>query len=465
MPGESADNPIKFSAILSNGRVIPGDTIVMLPGNYVANEKGTISGSDIAGKGVYQFKLNGTSVDPIIFKPQQKNTVRINGGVELIKPSCSNIIIEDIEIAPTPTTRSFDAIASTDFPITAYVNADGCKIRRCFLHDGQQVGIYGSENFELENNIIGYNGCYTSDLNRNRNYGIYTHNATPGIIKIKNNVFLPSFGQWGIALWSAGINDVKNYQANGNVLINCGVIISSDDSLTDNNQFNDNIVACVDSNLKELLALIGIYADDARQLEMLRNYFVWSNGSVRIENFKSINFQNNVVALLDASPHSFGIQYIDKADSENVINNNSYYAEDASKLYNGFFQHNTDYIDTIAAWRTETGFDADSSYVNNSLPADSVVIKEFGEGRWVVAVFNWTSQNNVSVDMSAYVSSLCVVKNVLDYKNDTFEWNGIGNLTLDMVNRGYALPTAYDSPLDYAASPYPRFGCFIVELV
>lgn len=459
MAGLTIDNPIRFVEAIKSERVIPGDTLILMPGTYTAMEKGVISGRDIAGKGVFQIKLNGESGKPITIKPYTKGTVRINGGVELI--DASYVTIQDIEIAPTPTTRSFPTGYDMDFPLSLYITAPGCKILNNHIHNGQQIGIYGTGGCDVLGNVIGAMGYYTADQDRNRNYNIYTHNNTYGLVNIQNNAFYAPFGSWSICMWSASSNNVWGYRALNNVIINGGVIVASDAGLLQDNKVNDNI--CYNNREQDSHFAMNYYGVAGnRDFEALRNYIVLRSGSVMIKNSLLPTFKNNTIVAPAGSDWRPMLYLSEDGVSVIDIDENAYY--NASEEWANFADRIGIY-NTIEDWRTATGFDLNSTYTKGSMPADSVVVKAMSDTRWSVSVFNYTAQNSVSVDMSAYVTEACIVRNLQDFKNDYFAWDGTGNLVLDMVNRTHAEPTAFDSPNPYAPTTFPTFGCFIVDLV
>jgi len=456
--GSTASNAASFDGVIGSDNVIAGDTIIMLDGVYDTSEKGTISGSNEVGKGVFQINLLGTAALPITIYPQTKNTVRINGGVEMLNGQCAYVTLHGVEIAPTPTTRTFPTYADIDIPKGVYITAPGCKVYDCYIHDGSDNAFFGTGGIDFYGNVLGHMGYC---IDHNTDYGIYTHNQNGGLMNIQRNVFLYNYGPWGVNMWSDTTNNVLDYRTNDNVFIAAGTLMSSNNGQTDNNEFNDNLVFCGDVNLSDVACRFGQYADGDR-VSVQRNYFVFNVGAPVIESHLRPIFKNNISVILDTPQYPLCINYIDYPLAVPDIDNNAYYDELGSSHY-GAFAHDLDYIQTIEEWRTSTGFDANSTFTEG-LPADSVQIREMIAGqKWSVSIINWSEAASVDVDMSAYVTDPCIVRNAEDYLSDTFNWNGEGLLSLDMVNRTFKTPTANDSPDPLAGTCFPRFGCFIIE--
>lgn len=468
----SMDYAVGASSPLSDDGVL-----WMRGGTYTPMVAGTVAGASavngtagVAGKGVYTLAVNASSGHPITIRNYPGERVRINGAIHLIGGQASYLTIQGIEIAPTPTTRSFANQAAVDYP-ALYITATSCKLINNYLHDFSAIDILGTGACELNGNIIGGMGYYTVDTGTNRDYDIYTHNNPGGDILIQRNCFLPSFGGYAIHGYSGSTNHVQDYYIDHNIFLGADVTTESFGGNVTNNHINDNDIALLPA--AGVIALRGVNWNDptidTEAVEFLRNYLgdVGSGASgIFLRGMKTINVQNNTTVRRNGGCLVSIIPY--SAPVSTTFDNNIYYSGDGFSYFNW---DGTTY-DTIADWRTASGMDASSTFTDGSLPAANkkTVIACSSGKRGFVCVHNWTGGTSETFDLSTLGltdGSGCRYtncQNPSEYSDFVYDASN-PNLTIPLLAASWSrrLPTAYDSPVTWHSETFPNYGAFLVE--
>lgn len=447
MAGLVESDPVKFSSVLASSRVIPGDVITLLPGTY--------------GAGKNKFtpqKWIGTSEKPITIKPKIPGTVRINGGLELLAGKAAHVIVKDLEIGPTPTSRLFADYASVDYPPSVYVTAPGCQIVGNHIKNGMNgVAMFGTGGGLIAENIFSGVGFIAGDGDHGTN--IYTHNHTGGQIDILHNLFDTCFGAHGVDMWSAGSNNVQDYYTRENIIIGRRLMVGGLSGLIRNNKINDNHVA-----MSEIRLGLGGASnrDNNGSLEVLRNRQWGGHASLLLWCQNAAIVQSNVFVKTLSGATRIGY-YAGNIDA-NSLDGNAYYNATGQ---NGIQDYDTGSILSIEQWQAK-GYDVTSSFLDGLPSSNEIFVYPFHYSDWrvgIVAIWNWEGLDTVTVDLSSLgltVGNTYRWRQGQDTESDTDIFIYDDNpVIFDMQNHSIATPTAHNAPL--VGSTFPAFGIFVIE--
>jgi hypothetical protein len=438
MAGLTVDNPVTLTEVIKSQRVIPGDTIILLPGIY----------EPVGGK--YISMLNGTEALPITIKPQQQGTVRINGGVEIITGKSNYIKLLDLEIAPTPTNRSFADYASVDYPDTLYITGKGCTVAGCYLHDGMQnLSLYGAGTAKITENLFANCGFMNPDGGHGTN--IYTHNHNGGSIEIYNNLFNAPFGDHSVNHWSASINGVRDYYTHHNALAGKIAFFGSETGIVDDNKFYYNHIYNGQIRLgrpSELNAVTDVQHNRV-YCGAYPFLFYWQRQANVTNNY--LYSGSEYVAVIAESEYS----------QSNVFNENTIHLSKSPAKY---YRLSVDSL-SLEEWQA-LGYDLNSTYIQGLPTTNEIFVYPYSESeRWVgmIVIWNWELLESVSVDLSTICESGSSYKlrQMQDY-DDTADFYYTGAaVSISMLNHTVKKPTAWEEELN--PTTFPTFGCFVVE--
>lgn len=455
MAGLIETNPIGLEAALSSTYVIPGDELILLPGTYTPTKNSTGEACD-PGKGSYIVKLKGTAELPITIRPKIPRTVRINGGIEMTVGNAAYIILKDLEIAPTPTSREMPR-EEVDFPGCIYCTAVGCQIIGNYCHDGAEgISLYGAVGSVVKDNIVINIGWVEADGGHGT--GIYTHNAPGGEIVIQGNIF-NALGGSGANLWSAGSNAVQDYTVKENVIYTSGLLCSSFGGVCGKNTIIDN-------HLYRGRIRLGYGRDGELTGALLveRNRTYHEYGGYSLYSQLAATVRNNICVNYGIVPL---VNYRQAADAQNVVDNNAYYHTSGNPLYLSVMDDgNGGAIMPWATWN-ELGFDVHST-ITTTLPTTNEVFSYSTSRGALVVVWNWQGLDAVSVDLSSVVGfgagDVVNARNAQDYVNDIQQLtlDGDKKITVDMRAASHTVaPCVGYNPFN---TTFPLFGAFVVEL-
>src|SRR3990167_692648 len=241
--GTLAD-PIDIETII-DGIAQPGDIIslrgtpiietptVDARGIYTSLVKGTtglnhLDGVDnVAGKGVFDFKIHGTSDNLITFRSYPGEKAKLSGAFHMINGKASYIRMQNIECAPIPTTRVYLTEANVTCP-SLYMTGAGCQFINCYFHE-YPVGyfypavIVGTN--IVHGCIMGNVGMYLSTRNPPiAGYCMYTHNAGGSDFPIQKNAFFGSVHEFNINPHTTAAK-ISAYQIDDNLLFGGGIAL------------------------------------------------------------------------------------------------------------------------------------------------------------------------------------------------------------------------------------------------
>jgi len=408
--GVSTAQAWDLSTALSGGstghKVKPGDTVLLLSGTY--------------GDGTQTFTagLLGSPTNPIVVTAPVGQHAAINC-VELEFSGSYTWIMSDPSTATwveifRSTTTSPDG---TDL-IRIAENDNGIKLIHVVVHDGLGVGI--SPQSEVSDTEI--YGCYVYNNGRSSllaptyGHGIYAHgDSTPGHVRrIRNNILFDQVG-YGMHCF-ADTGNLQNFDIENNICFGNGLGNGFDflvGGVTDliNLTCSLNYAIRNDGNP---VATIGYFAGEGgtnRSGSVLNNYFAgtvnlddWDIGQLTFQGNTCVGSGNQVIRLLfSSSTATFG----------GFKWNNNTYASNQSTFgimaidVNGGGSETT--YDTLAQWRTATGFDANSTYTqtaNGTLGGTQSLTKSIYNGKvGHLVIHNPTSAATVNVDISHIVTN------------------------------------------------------------
>ena len=476
--GSSSDPRTLESLIAAGSPVAAGDKVLLRAGTYTPLVKGETAvtymdgTAAVAGKGVYTFKVSGASGSQITFKNYLRETVRINGGVHFTSGNCSYITIQGIEIAPTPTTRSFAAQANVDYP-AIYITAAGIKIYDCYIHDCENIYPMEAAGFEMDGCVVGWNGFYSAALGYNAGYNLYAHNHGGGAVSIKNNVFLYSFQStyasqaYNLHFYGTAA-DVRDYTLDHNVVMHGKILIGAPSYDNSGNVVTYNYVM---GNRAAIQASIDTSNANPSAITLQHNT-VWDAVGVYVlycRGFKNVNLLSNLAVNNSGGSKEIGDYMPNNTPGTVIWNQNVYWGNPAGSAA---FQYNG-VASNYATWQASSGFDAATTH-NSGLPTSNTVaaIPASTAGRGFVVAMNFLGASSVTVNLTPLGlenGATCRYYNCLnmsEYVEFTYDADS-PNLTISLLAADWSLrsPTGYDSPIAWPSEPFPSYGVWLVEEV
>lgn len=395
----------------------PGDTVYLLPGTYVAPDRG------------YFFsRLAGEANSYITVRPHNGGRATIVGGIQVER---GWVMFRDIEITNTDTRRrssqtgSFPTDVSTVHGFNVY--APNVKIVNNIVHDnasGLSAWIRAPDT-ELSGNIVYYNGWQASD--RGHGHGIYAQNDT-GSKRIVDNIIFSQFAR-GLQFYGSESAALRNLYLTGNILFSNGALSTSGG----------------DRNV-----LIG--GGRVAESPVVNNNYTYSDPT-------------GISGDVNIGYWPFGV------GCSNLQLNNNYFVSGGRGLILHECAISSMTGNTVVA---ETmGFDP-SQYPNNTYISPTTVprgVKAFvrrnqhESGRANIVIYNWDRSPVVEVDVSNVgltVGDQYELRNVQDYFGDRITGVYSGRpIAISMTGRTVAKPVGWAAP----ASTFPGFGVFVLRRV
>ena len=448
--------------------VRPGDTIWVRGGTY-----GT-------GQVVFQSRLLGTPNKPIIVRQYPGERSIINGWLMVgccdqnPQPSMGGYVwFWGLEFASSITDRTGSPGGPPSYGSSNIYNAidswaPGSRFINNIIHDTRQGISWWKEAIDGEayGNIIYNNGFQASD--RGHGHGVYTQNNT-GVKKITDNIV---FNQFALGLQLYGSGDaayVRNYDVQGNIAFNNGVISQGQPQ----GQRADNFLVAggIDGVKGITLKNNYFYHDpDAPQGQnsigwqwsnmnadfvATNNYFVGGGYAVDAYAWNSMRFTGNTI---------YGKQYTTIMQSRGVPfssqtwNQNTYY---------GAGRYQLDGIDMdYSRWKSATGFDSSSQYNPGAPTGVTTFIRPntYEPGRAHIVIFNWDLRSSVAVDLSSVVTpgaryEIRDAQNFFGNPVVTGVYSG-GTVNLPMTGLTAAQPNG--TVPNQAPHTAPQLGTFVV---
>lgn len=444
MSGLLETDPVTLKNLLVSSNILPGDTIVLLDGEY-------------NGDFIFSSLLSGTSDLPIMVKAKNRLKAKINGGFWLAMGN--NIIFEDLEFTNTNWINR-DNSDIVENPNIYIAGATNIKIRNCYIHDGNQcIVAYGGGLVELYGCLLGNGGSLT--------YGghtIYTHN-TPGFYTlIDNNIWLGSYN-YGFHAHSCGANYIKNYHVKNNIFGKCNYkhTFGNDSGLVDAVQeivFEDN------ENMNTWWWM-NRWSNAAKNIIVRNNWFDGYGTNLEDVNAGCCSFKE--FAQIDCYGNTFVnesgrlVRVKWPAETMYDFHDNTYYGTDQI----GTFMGQGDVMQDWSAWNVE--IDDTNSTFNPYPPKNRtrVIPNIYNANLCHVGIYNYSLVDNIQVNVSGVFSSgdIVNVHQSQDYYNDMqqLEVSQGGIITIDMraESHSVALPISAQEAIDPMMCP--KYGAFVCE--
>ena len=463
--------------------VKPGDTIWVRGGIYTHAPQGATISPQQQGW-IFWSKLVGTAASPIIVRGYPGERAIIDGGAWVYQNATGRPTIDiqgaytwywDLEIVSLSTEARFSPDDSS-FP-SSVNRSDGpnvfgksIKLINCVVHDlAAGISAWGQAgDFEAYGNI-GYNNGWQGTPHAH-GHNVYTQNYVSSLPKFYlDNIFLNAF-QFNSQAYGSSKAEVAHMRFYNNTFFNSNELIGgrTDTELRDN-QFNDNYLY----NSEAALAYMA--GTNYWDVTATGNYVV--EGRIQIGFWKNVTFNNNTIisvvygSLTDvvlATPPGSPLNPAWKWD------NNIYMAYDPAMPNNintSNFPIEGEGWYKLAAWRTRSGYDLNSSYKNILPAANNIILRpnKYDNNRANLTIYNWQNQSTITIDTSAlnakgWVSGDNVeVHNVQDYYKDvvTGVYNG-NSIIVNMAKSAHtvALPLGWNTAL--GPNTFPAFGAFVL---
>src|SRR6185295_1969239 len=211
-----------------------------------------------------------------------------------------------------------------------------------------------------------------------------------------DNIFLNCF-QNNTQAYGSSSSEIAHYRFNFNTYINRPIVIGgrTDTDLQDN-QFNNNYLFNSDLSL--------IYQPGPSYLDVIAasNYLV--DGTLQAGSWKSATITNNtIITTTGGFVTDLVIQTAGTALKPWNWNRNTYYVYDVNNPYSvnlKNFNVETEGFRDFAAWKTRTGYDANSVYKNALPTANYVIVRpnQYDSDRANITLYNWQNLSTVVVD-------------------------------------------------------------------
>jgi hypothetical protein len=452
-------SPWNLAKALDNTVAQPGDTIFLRGGTYGSG--GAAPGS------VYTCLIDGSSGNPIQLRSMPGEWAVVNGGI-YVSVNSTWVVFRDFEITNSTTIRTG---SPDDRPYGLELRGRGHKVINMVIHDVGHPGIGFWEPVgdggEINGTLLYHNGLYDNVTFApdvvDRGSAIYAQNAG-GTRYIKDIIAFRNFTTGGKA-YSGGTSHANGFHFEGNTCFDnneMNLFITAELPVTGAKFRNNTLYRRSTDNQASLQAG---YSFDHTDVEVTDNYIVNGNepydGALFIRKFQQITCTGNTIIgknlLAHYHPHP--------SQQTPTWNNNSYYGGDATP----FEKADTQY--SFSNWKTQTGFDAGSSFTAAYPTAVATFVRKnaYEAGRANITVYNWPKQPSVSVDVSGVLSSGDVYE-VRDAQNyfaspiATGTYAG-GSISVPVNQTTIAQPIGSCPSLSSKLLPTaPEFGAFVLML-
>lgn len=454
--GNLVDPLTSLKEAFENPRMTDGQTIYLRAGTHYLYENAAITLSDIT------IQPYENEVARVVFKPTTNTPcfLSLNG---------DNIRFRNLEIASEPTNRLaavrgvHTGVQLGFIAVNAAAPADGV-FRNCTLRDLGTCYWYASSfsGGTLYKDCLLFNWGWPIETDETDGEFSYTQNASNLPMKYYDNCIFGSCFSVGHQLYAVSLDGVgqsriQHYTFNGCIFVHSFPYAIASGALTDINLTDcsmwqcDMILGSTDKTEGSFAVtgcwwLSGLAANDDPQFGTFAAHDVQNNRFVNVHADRRY-FYNT------ATDGTWG------ASEDRVWNNNEYYG--GSGLLN--FPSGQ----TWEQWKTNTGFDADSTLV--ALPASNwirIYPCELLPRVAHIVIYNWAEDDDVVVDVSslALANGSYRIRNAYDPLADYMDviYGGGGTIIIPMLGRTNAVPEAYGSVLD---SIDIRFGAFVLERV
>lgn len=426
----SVANPWSLeTALYTNAPVNPGDTVWLRGGNYVPSQ---------SQYPAFESYLRGSTNAPIIVRSYPGEHVILREHPQytgsddrtILYIYGSNTWFWGLEVASLSTTRVIDTnnvpnssnppVSKLPLPSGVQVRGGNIKLINLIIHDTRGgLGLWQEAvNCETYGCLI-YNNGWLELPHGGHGHGAYCQNSN-GVMRLSNNIIFNQFAN-GIQGYTSG-SQVRNLYVDANAVFGNARIANypvndTGEQLVFGGGARIENLKILNNYIFQNLSMNGVaIRTDVNgtansNVTFAGNYVAAGSGGgnfqVTSTHYDALIFTNNT--LYSTNGNLLAIQSMAGYN----INSNTYYGNGGQ----GFNNNGTSY--SFANWKSATGLDPQSSYVANALPPDRVFVNRnaYEPGRANIIVYNWSSANNVAVDVSSVLSSGDVyeVRNAQDF--------------------------------------------------
>lgn len=430
------------SALLQSDRVTGGDIIWVLGGTY----------KPVKEPIKYNVKISGTTTTPVFVRAYPGALVTIDGGVEFYT---DNVTFWGFNITNTNPDRTAAESGSHPGDLDRgggiSVFASNVSIINNIIHEGED-GISASSSAIstlLYGNIIFNNGWQGPD--RGHGHGIYIQNDT-GTKTAKENVVFNNFGGYSFHIYTEN-GAIKNFNLSGNVVMNDKFLVGGLQPAA-NIFITQNFVAMAKMQL-------GFSSQSNTGLTIQQN-MIWDPAEtpLQISWWQNATVTNNCI-LTDTRPV---LELTYPANRGTYRWNYNYYQGSST---NGSFLLGNSSL-SWSQWKSTTGYDINTEFSTTSFSSPDIFVRPnaYESKRGNIIIFNWRSEPEVNVDISALNLSAgdrYTLHNIQNYFAETISGTySDSTITIPMTGWTVAKPIGWPDPLK--DSTFPKFGVFLLTV-
>jgi hypothetical protein len=451
--GDGSSRPWDLQTALSggHGKVHPGDTIWLRGGTYA---------------GTFTASLTGTSAAPIVVRQYPGERATIDGGsstLETLTVDGQWTFYWGFEIMQSGTARWCAACLGLR-PTGVYVrSAAHVKFINLIVHDVGH-GTY-TENTAHDIEIYGwiiYNGGHENST-RSDGHGIYIKNDGNGWKIARDNVIFDQFGFGIHGYTETGSGQLKNLVFDGNMLFNNGSVTDYPNpnlalggtGIADNDTVTGNMTY-FSPGVGWKSALLGFQTLLNGTLTCRGNYLVGGSDVLDLGYWQGLSVSTNTIVGTG--------RMVDVHDTSTVgwqWSVNQYWRDPlaAAWAYQG-----TDH--TLNDWQVVTGLGA-TGHASAGQPTQAQVFvrpNRYESGRAHVAIYNWSSQAAVLVDLTSVVrmGDRYEVRNVQDVFGNPVASGTYGGGVVSIPMTGVTPPPPIGGSPKSPIKTGPDFDVFVV---
>ena len=395
--------------------VKPGDTIWLRGGNYFSASGITPAGT--FSNGVFVCDLIGTSNAPIVMRQYPGEHAVIHGG---IYGGGAFYWLWGFEITNTDPNRDVPNQFARSWGV--FLTGRGCRLINLVVHDCGHPGIGFwdgvGDGGEVSGCIVWGNGFYDHSFipTNIRGGGIYGQNQF-GTRRIRDNIFFKQFTQ-GIHLYATATY-VNGFQVEGNVFFNNGdgttynLFLGTIQQPMERHIVADN-VAYFSPGSRATNVRLGYEAINNLPVSITGNLIVGGDTGLFIgETQAGVVLNNSIIGARDRAAQ------LSRAGGLTAFNFNWNHNEYSTPSAKPFIPSEAIGLLDYPAWRTNTGFDAASSFTTGPPAGVRAVVRPnpYEPGRAHITVLNWTTQSTVNVDIAAAGLALGAGYEIHDVQN------------------------------------------------
>jgi len=400
----SIENPWDLATAFAHpSAVVPGSNSITVPdpingGDIDATIIWLLGGEYGAGGTVYEPRLTGTSVNPIIVRQYPGERATIRGRLKLTQ-------------CPYTWWWGFEQIwlgsYASDVATGISSNAAGVRLINLVVHDNPENGVFMGEsntNGAIHGSLIYNNGIRTV-MSTGHAHGIYTQNGSGHKVYSDNIIFnLNDFGAGGFHIHAYGESgDVRNVTFDGNVMFSkgSGFRMYRRSPPTDGIVITDNMVYQQNPNQ----IMFELWGDGlAGDLVFTGNYNY--SYQFRIYDWESVTLRDNTFIR----PYTIRYDYPGTSHPNYDWDNNTYFDLVGGSVTRPNYKVYLNGVEgsrwNPTQWNAATGNDANSAYTNNAAgkpTANQVFVRKnaYEPKRANIVVYNWQGASSVSVDVSS----------------------------------------------------------------